>query len=606
MIFRHHLTYSMSLACVLFFLFSFDVFQTIDNRVLDRLFPQQQAMDLSTPIVLLTIDDQSIQRYGIWPWPRQLYTQLLNLLNIEHAKVIAFDINFDSHTSYNLKDDAEFGQAIAKAGNVVLARKVVFKKNKAFFLDAIPELAHYAQMGIAHPVQDRDYTIRNYRLLFRDHHKGVYPYFSMAVLATYLGVSINSQTVKLHDAKIDFGLYHIPLNKDGNMIVYFRGKEKSFPTIPISTVLEPGFLKMNPGYFANKIVLVGASAEYLQDLYPTPTSMEMPGVEIHANAIDTILRGAYLQSIPHLAYLLIILLITVLVSFVTMRLNAVAGLLSLIGISLGLVMIQKVAFFYHWIVYIVSPIASIFFAYVSSVLLRFFNAEAEKKQIRSIFNQYVSPSIVNELLAHKDKLKLGGDRMEVTVFFSDIRGFTTFSESRTPEEVVSQLNEYLNAMTEIIFACNGTLDKFVGDEIMAVWGAPLAQANHALLAVRCALKQMEALRELQAKWKQEGKAILDIGMGLNTGDVVVGNIGAEKYKDYTVIGDNINLGARLEAYTRKISDELGRIVHIIISDATKQLVEHAIEVAPLGEIMVKGKQKSVKIWEVLGEKVNVF
>jgi adenylate cyclase len=204
---------------------------------------------------------------------------------------------------------------------------------------------------------------------------------------------------------------------------------------------------------------------------------------------------------------------------------------------------------------------------------------------------------VDELIRDPSKAKLGGDRKELTVLFSDIRGFTSFSEKLQPEDVVSLLNEYLGAMTGIVFDHEGTLDKFVGDAIVALWGAPIGQPDHAERAVRCSLAMIDRLGTLQKKWKAEGKHVIDIGIGINTGDMVVGNIGAPgKKMDYTVIGDNVNLGARLEGLTRQYNN------HIIISEYTYEKVKDVVQTKELGTVTVKGKQKPVVVYDVTGLK----
>jgi adenylate cyclase len=209
----------------------------------------------------------------------------------------------------------------------------------------------------------------------------------------------------------------------------------------------------------------------------------------------------------------------------------------------------------------------------------------------------VSKRIVDELIRDPSKAKLGGDRKEISVLFSDIRGFTSFSEKHQPEEVVTQLNEYLGAMTNIVFEYDGTLDKFVGDAVMAFWGAPLDQADHAERACRCALAMIGNLQELQKKWESEGKYVIDIGIGINTGDMIVGNMGAEgKKMDFTVIGDNVNLGARLEGLTRKYNN------HIIISEFTYSKVKDIVKVNELGSVTVKGKEQPVVIYDLVGLK----
>jgi adenylate cyclase len=246
---------------------------------------------------------------------------------------------------------------------------------------------------------------------------------------------------------------------------------------------------------------------------------------------------------------------------------------------------------------LVYPASALFFGYIGQTAYRFFMEERRARDIRRMFSSYVSKRIVDELIRDPSKAKLGGDRKEITVLFSDIRGFTSFSEKLQPEEVVSLLNEYLGAMTEIVFEHEGTLDKFVGDAIVALWGAPIGQPDHAERGVRCALAMIDRLKKLQDKWKAEGKHVIDIGIGINTGEMVVGNIGAPgKKMDYTVIGDNVNLGARLEGLTRQYNN------HIIISEYTYAKVKDAVQAKELGTVTVKGKQKPVVVYDVTGLK----
>jgi len=227
--------------------------------------------------------------------------------------------------------------------------------------------------------------------------------------------------------------------------------------------------------------------------------------------------------------------------------------------------------------------------------------ERYSKRIRSMFSSYVTETVLKELIKNPQMAKLGGARQEITILFSDLKGFTSFSEKYPPEEVVPILNEYLGEMTEVIFRWEGTLDKFMGDAILAFWGAPVKQENHAELAVKCALHMVKRLKDLQDAWAAEGKPVLNAGIGINTGEVLVGNIGAEgKKMDYTVIGDHVNLSSRLEALTRKYS------TNILISEFTLEKIEDAIRngsishVATTGleKVIVKGKEKAVGIYEV--------
>lgn len=587
-----------AISIIFIILFSLDIFASIDNKITDSQFKHRHS-PIKAPIIILAIDDYSIDHYQIWPWPRKIYTDVVKLLAREKAAVIGFDVDFDSHSSYDTQSDRVFAQAIKEAGNVVLARQSKRDRNQnIFFVDPIDILKQNAQLAIVQPLLDKDRFIRDAYLVAKTDER-IYPYFAFAIASKFFNQPLSDRFINLNSSRITLG----PHTFHNRIKINYAGPSKSFPVIPIAKVLEPDFLKYNKDMFKNKIVLIGSTAVYLQDLYGSPTDLYMPGVEIHANIINTLFTGLPLKNIPHNRYIVIILLSTFFIMFFTLRYKGIAGLFAMICISLIYFAMGRILFVYSIIIQIVAPISALFTGYLATILTLYLNEEEKKDEIKQIFNQYVSPAVVSELLSDKTKLKLGGDKKEVTIFFSDIRGFTTFSENHNPEQVITQLNEYLNTMAEIIFEYGGTLDKFVGDEIMAVWGSPLHQPDHATLAVRCALKQLDALHHLQAKWESESKPVLDIGIGINSGEVIAGNVGAEKYKDYTVIGDEVNLAARLEAYTRNISEERKKICRFIISDKTKKLIEDRFVVESLGEIHVKGKKTAIIIWEVISEKV---
>ncbi|HXC62545.1 MAG TPA: adenylate/guanylate cyclase domain-containing protein, partial [Nitrospiria bacterium] len=310
------------------------------------------------------------------------------------------------------------------------------------------------------------------------------------------------------------------------------------------------------------------------------------------------------------------------------RVSALRGVAVAVAMLIGYMLLVQYLFEMKglWIT-LLYPAATIAFSYTSLTVLRFMTEERQAQEVRRMFSSYVTPKMVAELVKDPDKAKLGGERKELTVLFSDVRGFTTFSENHQPEEVVAILNEYMNAMTEVIFHWDGTLDKFVGDAIMVFWGAPLDQPNHAELAIRCALHMQKRLGELQEKWRADGKETLDAGIGMNSGEMVVGNMGAEgKKMDYTVIGDNVNLAARVESLTRQYN------ARILITESTYHGAKDLIEVREifanekrsratgikhkerrrkrmkighalfkdLDAVKVKGKVKPVRIFEVVG------
>ena len=315
----------------------------------------------------------------------------------------------------------------------------------------------------------------------------------------------------------------------------------------------------------------------------------MPGVEKHGNVISSILEGNFLGQVPFSANLALLLVCGGLFSFLILHLRA-AGASLLVGGFLLLIFASGYYLFSGkglW-VNVAYPANNVLIIFISIMAYNYAVEERYARKIRAMFSSYVTERVVNELIKNPGMAKLGGERREMTVLFSDLKGFTSFSEKHTPEEVVTLLNEYLAEMTNAIFRWEGTLDKFIGDGILAFWGAPLKQEYHAELALRCALDMVRKLQSLQEGWKTEGRPMLDAGIGINSGDMLVGNIGVEgKKMDYTVIGDHVNLGVRIESLTRKYN------THILITEFTMVKLKGLIQQGSLGHVLVKGKERVV-------------
>ena len=381
--------------------------------------------------------------------------------------------------------------------------------------------------------------------------------------------------------------------------INYIGPERSIHYISASDLLSN---RIAPEIFRDKIVFIGTSAMATYDLKITPFSANMPGVEKNATVVANIISKNFIKRSPAYLDLLVVLLVGVLALFIGRKQRALYSLIVYISLTALIVITNQAVFTYYGIrSNLAYPLFTVIAEGTFIISYRYFVEERRAKEIRRMFSNYVTERVVNELIKNPDMARLGGERREITVLFTDIMGFTAFSERQSPEEVVAILNEYLGAMTEVIFRWEGTLDKFVGDEIVAFWGAPMRQENHAELAVRCALNMAKRLEDLRQEWKSEGKPILDAGIGINTGEVVVGNIGAEgKKMDYTVIGDNVNLGARVEALTRKYN------THILITEFTLNKVRDLVTASRIGHIsvkglekvIVKGKEKPVGIYEV--------
>jgi adenylate cyclase len=355
-------------------------------------------------------------------------------------------------------------------------------------------------------------------------------------------------------------------------------------------------------FFKDKIVLIGTSAIATYDLKNTPFSANMPGVEKNATVVANILERNFMKR----ADLYLDLIIIIIVGFAAIIIGREGRALHLFIyyfiIVLFIVFANQLLFTFSSTRFnLVYPLLAILSNGTFIISYRYLIEEKKAREIRRMFSSYVTERVVNELIKNPQMAKLGGERREITMLFSDIIGFTPYSEKHAPEEVVSTLNEYLAAMTDIVFRWEGTLDKFIGDAIVAFWGAPLEQKNHAELAVRCALNMIKRLGELQAEWEAKGKVPLNIGIGLNTGEVLVGNIGAEgKKMDYTVIGDQVSIGARVESLTRKFRTDI--LMTELPLNEIYDLVQSSkighVSIKGVGKVVVKGKEMPVKIYEI--------
>jgi adenylate cyclase len=353
---------------------------------------------------------------------------------------------------------------------------------------------------------------------------------------------------------------------------------------------KPG---IDPSLFKDRIVIVGAGAAGLKDAFTTPFPRgAIDGPEVHANMIDAFLASRSIERAPPATTLGLVVGAVVIVGAAGALLNA--WLTGAVALAAAAVLAWlSVALFARgtWIP-VAVPMLALVFAYVGDLAWKYFVEGREKRQIKKLFSRYVSKDVYDQLVANPSLAALGGARRHMTVLFSDIRGFTTLSEKGTPEDVVAQLNQLFTRMVAVVFRHRGTVDKFVGDMIMALYGAPLDDDDHADHAVQTALAMTRTLDQMNEEWAREGKPRLDIGIGINTGDMIAGNVGSETIMSYTVIGDAVNLGARLESLNKDFG------TRIIISEATRARLKGRYDIHPLGDVTVKGKSQPVAIFEV--------
>lgn len=573
-----------------------------------------------SPIVLVTIDDQSLLSLEKkWPFPRTYFAKAIENLSAAGAGFIILDVEFTEPSITNPFDDYQLAQAIQKFPRVVLAGKLVTEYHRTgtinqYPLKPLPELlAAGARWGYANILLDEDGFLRRYSVLQPLHGT---TYFPLAVEALAAIQKVPQQTA-IFDAqgRLVIGKIHIPVASDGSILINYSGAAQHFPTYSFANILDDAQFSLPDaaedtdifeqykaaGIFKKKIVIIGASADELQDNRLTPffnyngSRRLMPGPEIHANALQTILSGDYIVPSPRWLAPLIILALGLIGLIISAGLRPIWGLLT------GLVFVLCYAggaylIFAQWNLWlpVVAPLINFGACYIFKIVHKIIQEQHEKGRYRKTFQQYVARSVVDAMLNSGQLPQFGGERKTLTVLFSDIRAFTSYSEKYPPEIVVQRLTEYLSSMVDVIFQHGGTLDKFVGDEIMALYGAPYYFENHAERACETALDMVARLRALQKSWSEKAVEYFQIGIGINTGKVIVGNLGSIQLFDYTVIGDEVNLGARLEGANKHYSTT------IIISDATYQEVKDVAIVRELDLVRVKGKKHPVKIYELRG------
>lgn len=538
----------------------------IQRTLIDNVYGGGVASD---DIVIVAIDDQSLQEVGRWPWNRSLMADLVKSLS--RARVIAIDVGFFE----SAEGDEQLAGAIANASNVILAMEYTdFEVNQGSvsgmdtLLPVAPLQDAAAELGYINVVTDRDGVTRSYNTAVQ----GDYVSFAQAVASR---------------------AYNRPVTQKSRFNINFVGPPGSFSSVSAKDVLS-GAAGVED--VEGKVVIVGATSPDLHDTFFVPTSegVAMPGVEILANAVQTMVLENDLEEQSATSVLVFMFLLVMLVAagyyFAGIRTMMVVSAIALLLYFLfAVIMFER-----DILMNVVYPPLSIVMAFTANLGYAYVTRKKQRDQAVRAFSKYVSTDVVKELLKDPDKLMLGGERRHITVFFSDIRGFTGVSEVLGAEQLVNLLNEYLTEMTDIIIEERGTVDKYMGDAIMAFWGAPLDQPDHAKRACRVSLRMMARLSELQKKWKAEGIPALDIGIGLNTGDAVVGNMGSTQRFDYTAMGDTVNLGSRLEGVNKPY------LTHILISESTEAEVRGEFVTRMVDRIKVKGRDGGITMYELIG------
>ena len=462
----------------------------------------------------------------------------------------------------------------------------------------LPQFASNAKnFGFFDIYPDHDGVVRRAPavLSFQD---AFYPSLDVAATLAYTDNSLDQVKVIFNPSGVEeivLGQLTIPTDPQGFVQLDYDGGAGTFPTYSLADVVQR---KLSPEIFRDRLVLIGPTVTGISDMALTPFQQRgFPGVEIHANMLDDILyqhfiRRGLREYLMDIAFIILFSLGAGILFSVLNPLRATLLLSSSLFLFFGLT--YYLFAHYQWWVTDFPPMTTLAVTYAGIVSYRFFFEEGEKKKVRSAFSQYMHPALIAQMLNSPEGLRLGGEEKELTALFADIRGFTTLSEKLTPAQLVELLNEYLTEMTEVIFKNWGTLDKYMGDAIMAFWGAPYPQTDSALRACRTGLEMLQALQRLQEGWKSRGVPRIDIGVGINSGPMLVGNMGSKRRKNFTIMGDSVNLASRLEGINRQFG------THLIISDATFLQVKDEVVARELDLIKVKGKMHPVKVYELLG------
>jgi adenylate cyclase len=581
-------------------------FSTLQVQSTDFLFGSQSAEPVRATVIV-GIDQKSyralLPQHGpLVNWPRTLYAQALDVLRQAGARVIAFDLFFDAPKP----EDPAVAAAIKRAGNVVTPVEAqgpqslrpspgVAQEFDVFVRPTGTIKQAAAAEGFVNVTTDRDTVVRSLPLLLKAGSEEV-PALALTVVARF----IRRPTV-IDEPPSDSVVYGagrtIPLVGTGSMLINFLGapsspdREGTFTIIPFVDVLNGTF---DRALVQNKIVLIGLTIRGVDEFAtPTTTVTRMWGVEMLGNAVETILGERYLVPVSPTVTIgsifLLALLASLLVATMRPRLAAV-GTGALLALYL---LIAGALFDSGTVLNLIYPPAAILVGFAATLVYRVVFEQAEQQMIRGVMARYLSPSVSQWALKDPDRLKLGGETRVMTVLFCDLRGFTTLAQTLDPQALVGLLNEYMTAMTEVVFKHDGVLDKYIGDAIMAFWNAPMEQPDHARRACDAALDMIQRLRELHADWERRGVPKLDLGIGINTGPMVVGNMGSRDRLAYTVLGDAVNVSSRLEG----LSKEYG--TRVVIGEATRASAGEAFAYRFLDLVTVKGRTEPLAVYEVL-------
>lgn len=627
------------LSCILI-LISWQIFEPDAYNFMTKTFSAKEYAP--EDIVVIVIDDKSVAKYR-WPWKRELYAKIFEYLNTyTKTKLIGFDAIFANLDNENPESDKLFFNTIKKIDNLVVGFSMIddkfpnekvgetysqnfynkFKTNiednrkfihpskyKSFSM--YPQ-AYFNAVKYVGSVNLSISTSNGYLILSDQIISLNNRYYPSLALRMYMLLN-NTNKITLNDDSIVIAKTGLKIpcfttyNGIQNYIKFYKIREntsyshKKYSAIDIIDSLEN--IKsgkapiIDPSEFENKIVFVGANAKAAAikviDALPTPMLPEHPGVDIQATNLNNLLNNHIMKMSSFGIDLFVIVVLSILTFILISRLSFFKSIFILVAMALSYFGIAAICYKNNFAVNVITPLAIQLITMIFAYSYRFILEGKNKEKIKQAMGKYLSQDIMKNVVKNIDDIKLGGKRANVTVLFADIRGFTSMSEKMTAEEVSVILNEYFTEIEPIITKYNGVINKFIGDAVMAIFGEPIQDLDHPVNAVKCAYEMLKKVEELQDKWLFEGKPKIEIGIGINTGDAFVGNIGSEKRLEYTVIGDTVNLASRIESYNKVYR------TNFLISSSTYSYVSNIADVIKISEVTIRGKAKKMDIYEVL-------
>ena len=591
------------LAVALGEIFWLHVLQPLENRLLDGFVRSQAARLAPDPdIVIVDIDDKSLiamegkQEGGRWPWSRLVHASLLEGLAAQKPRAIVFDLAFSEADTFRPRDDAAFAEEVSRTKNTyfpLLRLPAKDATSGAPLAEMAPYLGIFRQQG-ADPAA-RAVLVPPLILAPTEWRVGLIPFNPDAdgVGRRYiLREAVGGWQIPSLPARLAFDL-GFPVPDADDFVLAWRGKAGQFPRVSYSDLYEDfnRLKRLRPrDEFTGKIVIIGAAASGLQDLRVTPITTLHPGAEILGTAIENLKSGRRMRYAgPGWAAGLGLLLVGFLYFSFRRGIDVRRIGLALAAASGAALLLSYAAVDRLLLLPLLTPLAAAWAFYVAAGLAEYLRERNARREAVALFSRFVNPEVVKQLI-ERGGIQGSGQTREVTLLFSDIRGFTTLSETRRPEEVVALLNRYFSMQVDVVFRHGGSLDKFIGDCIMAIWGAPLDDRDHARHAVACALDMADTLAEFRRELGEAASGF-DVGIGVHSGHAVVGLIGSEKRREYTAIGDAVNLASRIEGLTKDAKRR------ILVSKDTMERCGDAFDFVSCGTFPVKGRAQPVELFE---------